>query len=93
MKAKLLMVALFVCAVLCVLALSGCNRSAAPVKPGVAYGAYDTELDCNYNTKLIKLAIRNRRANACSTSTVCGATRMPARQAHRTAATWRPCPR
>jgi len=55
MKAKLLLVALFVCAVLCVLALSGCNRSAAPVKPGVAYGSYDTELDWNDNTKPIKL--------------------------------------
>jgi mono/diheme cytochrome c family protein len=55
MKAKLPMAALFVCAVLCVLALSGCNRSAAPVKPGVAYGAYDTERDWNDNTKPIKL--------------------------------------
>ena len=55
MKVIFLVAALFVCAVLCVLALSGCNRSAAPVKPGVAYGAYDTELDWNDNTKLIKL--------------------------------------
>ena len=56
MRAKLLMAALFVCAVLCALALSGCNKSAAPVKPDVAYGTYDTELDWNYNTKLIKLS-------------------------------------
>ncbi len=55
MKTKLLVAALFVSAVLCVLALSGCNRSAAPVKPGVTYGAYDTELDWNDHTKLIKL--------------------------------------
>ena len=55
MKVKLLVTALFVCAVLCVLALSGCNRNAAPVKPDVAYGAYDTERDWNDNTKLIKL--------------------------------------
>ncbi|MGA2271966.1 MAG: Ig-like domain repeat protein [Bryobacteraceae bacterium] len=55
MKVKLLVAAPLVCAVLCALALSGCNRSTAPVKPGVAYGAYDTELDWNDNTKLIKL--------------------------------------
>ncbi len=55
MKAKLLMVSLFVSAVLCVLALSGCNRSEAPVKPAIAYGAYDTELDWNDNTKQIEL--------------------------------------
>jgi hypothetical protein len=42
MKVKLLVAAPLVCAVLCALALSGCNRSTAPVKPGVAYGAYDT---------------------------------------------------
>jgi len=61
MKPKLLMAALFVSAVLCALALSGCNRSAAPVKPGVAYGAYDTELDWNDNTKLITLGYQESR--------------------------------
>lgn len=55
MKAKLPAAALFVCAVFCVLALCGCNRSAAPIKPGVAYGAYDTEFDWNDSTKQIKL--------------------------------------
>ena len=55
MKAKLLMAALFVCTVLCVLALSGCNKSAAPVKLHVTDGAYDTELDWKDNSKLIRL--------------------------------------
>ncbi|MGA2457105.1 MAG: Ig-like domain repeat protein [Terriglobales bacterium] len=55
MKEKFLMAALFVCTVLCVLALSGCNRSAAPVRPRVAHSAYDTELDWKDNSKQIKL--------------------------------------
>jgi len=55
MKVKLLVAAPLVCAVLCALALSGCNRSTAPVKPGVAYDAYDTEQNWNDKTKLIKL--------------------------------------
>jgi len=55
MKAKLMMVALLVGSVLCVLALSGCKKSAAVVKPDEAFGAYDTEPDWNDSTKLIKL--------------------------------------
>lgn len=55
MKAKLIMVALLLGSVLCVLALSGCKKSAAKVAPGVAFGAYDTEPDWNDNTKLINL--------------------------------------
>jgi len=55
MKAKLLMVALLVCSVLCVLALSGCKRAAAVVNPEQAFGAYDTEPDWNDSTKLVKL--------------------------------------
>ena len=61
MKVKLLMAALFVCAALCVLALFGCNRSASPAKPGVAYGAYDTERDWSDNTKLIQLGNQEAR--------------------------------
>jgi mono/diheme cytochrome c family protein len=55
MKAKLLIVAIFLCSVLCVLALSGCKKTAAVVNPDVAFGAYDTEPDWNDNTKLVKL--------------------------------------
>jgi len=55
MTVKLVAAPLYVCALCCVLALAGCDRSAAPVRPGVTYGAYDTELDWNDNTKLIKL--------------------------------------
>lgn len=55
MKSKLLMVALLVGSILCVLVLSGCKKTAAVVKPGQAFGAYDTEPDWNDNTKLINL--------------------------------------
>jgi mono/diheme cytochrome c family protein len=55
MKAKLLMVVILVCSVLCVLALSGCKKTAAAVNPDVAFGAYDTEPDWNDNTKLVTL--------------------------------------
>jgi len=55
MKAKLLLVALLVCSVLCALALSGCKKSAAKLKADEAFGAYDTEPDWNDNAKLVKL--------------------------------------
>jgi mono/diheme cytochrome c family protein len=55
MKAKLVMVVLLVISVLCVLALTGCNKTAALVKPDEAFGAYDTEPDWNDSTKLTKL--------------------------------------
>jgi mono/diheme cytochrome c family protein len=55
MRAKLLLGALLVCSVLCALALSGCKKSAAEVKPDEAFGAYDTEPDWNDNSKLVKL--------------------------------------
>ncbi len=55
MKARVSMAALFACAIVCVLALNGCKKSAAPSQPSVAYGAYDTEPDWDDNTKLIKL--------------------------------------
>jgi mono/diheme cytochrome c family protein len=55
MKTKLLMIAFLLSSVLCALALSGCKKTAASVAPDVAFGAYDTELDWNDNTKLIKL--------------------------------------
>jgi cytochrome c oxidase cbb3-type subunit III len=56
MKAKLLMVALLACIVLCALAPSGCKRAAAVVNPDASFGAYDTEPDWNDNTKLVKLS-------------------------------------
>lgn len=55
MRVKLFAASLLVSAGYCMLAVSGCNRSAAPVKPGVAYDAYDTEPNWNDSTKLIKL--------------------------------------
>jgi mono/diheme cytochrome c family protein len=55
MKAKLVMVALLVFSVLCALALTGCKKSPALVKPDEAFGAYDTEADWNDSTKLTKL--------------------------------------
>jgi mono/diheme cytochrome c family protein len=55
MKAKLLMVAILLSSVLCVLAFSGCKKTAAVVNPEVAFGSYDTEPDWNDNTKLVKL--------------------------------------
>jgi len=55
MKAKLSVTALFVFAVVFVLVVSGCNRSAAPSRQNLAFGAYDTESDWNDNTRLIKL--------------------------------------
>jgi mono/diheme cytochrome c family protein len=55
MKAKLLMTALLVYCVLCVLALSGCKKTAALVKPDEAFGAYDTEAGWNDSTKFTKL--------------------------------------
>jgi mono/diheme cytochrome c family protein len=55
MKCKLLAVAFLVGCVLSVLALAGCRKSAAEVKPDTAFGAYDTEPDWNDATKLTKL--------------------------------------
>jgi len=55
MKAQLRTTPLLLCAVLCLVALSGCKRSAAPAEPGVVRGAYDTEPDWNDHTKQIKL--------------------------------------
>lgn len=55
MKSKLLLIAMLLCSVLCVLALSGCKKSAAALNPDAAFGAYDTEPDWNDASKLIKL--------------------------------------
>lgn len=55
MKANLLLGALLVFSVLCVLALTGCRKTATLVKPDEAFGAYDTEADWNDSTKLTKL--------------------------------------
>jgi mono/diheme cytochrome c family protein len=54
MKSKLLMIALLVTSVLCALALSGCQKSAA-VNPDTAFGVYDTEPDWNDSTKVVNL--------------------------------------
>jgi mono/diheme cytochrome c family protein len=54
MKAKLLLVAMLLCSVLCVLALSGCKKSAA-VNAETAFGAYDAEADWNDAAKTITL--------------------------------------
>ena len=55
MKSKLLLVAMLLCGVLSVLALSGCRKNAAAVNVSAASGVYDTEPDWNDNTKLIPL--------------------------------------
>lgn len=55
MKSKLLLVAMLLSSVLCVLALSGCRKSAAAVNVSDASGAYDTEPDWNDGAKLIPL--------------------------------------
>lgn len=55
MKAKLLMIALLLTSVLCVLALSGCKKSAAAVNPDTAFGVYDTEADWNDSAKIVNL--------------------------------------
>ena len=55
MKAKLVMIALLVINVLCVLALSGCKKTVALVKPDETFGTYDTEPDWNDSTKLTRL--------------------------------------
>lgn len=54
MRSKLFMNAMFLVSAQCVLSLSGCKRVEA-VKPDDAFGAYDTELDWNDSTKLVKL--------------------------------------
>jgi mono/diheme cytochrome c family protein len=55
MRARWIMVALALSSGLCVLAMCGCGKSAAVVKPDVAFGAYDTEADWNDSTKLTTL--------------------------------------
>jgi mono/diheme cytochrome c family protein len=55
MKAKLLFIAMLLCAVLCVLGPSGCKKSAAAVNPDAASGAYGTEPDWNDATKTVNL--------------------------------------
>jgi mono/diheme cytochrome c family protein len=55
MRARWMMSALILCSVLGVLAMCGCSKSAAIVKPDVAFGAYDTEADWNDSTKLTTL--------------------------------------
>ena len=55
MKSKLLAVAFLIACVLSVLALSGCRKSAAEVKPDTAFGSYDAEPDWNDSTKFTKL--------------------------------------
>jgi mono/diheme cytochrome c family protein len=55
MKSKLLLIAMLLCSVLCVLALSGCRKSSAAVNVDAASGAYDKEADWNDGGKLIHL--------------------------------------
>jgi mono/diheme cytochrome c family protein len=55
MKSKLLLIAMLLCSVLSVLALSGCRKSAAAVSVDTSLRAYDTETDWNDATKLIPL--------------------------------------
>jgi mono/diheme cytochrome c family protein len=55
MRSKLLLIAMLLCSVLCLLALSGCRKSVAAVNVDAASGAYDTEPDWNDNSKLIPL--------------------------------------
>jgi mono/diheme cytochrome c family protein len=55
MRSKLLLIAMLLCSVLSVLALSGCRKSVAAVNVDAASGAYDTEPDWNDNNKLIPL--------------------------------------
>ncbi|MGB2626936.1 MAG: cytochrome c [Candidatus Acidiferrum sp.] len=54
MKSKLLITGIFLVSILCVLLLSGCKKAEA-VKPGDAFGAYDSETDWNDASKLVKL--------------------------------------
>ena len=55
MRSKLTVIGLIVGSVSCVLAISGCRRSAAAISPEAAFGAYDTEPDWNDSTKLVNL--------------------------------------
>lgn len=55
MKSKLLLIAMLLCSVLCVLALSGCRKSVAAVGVDPSLRAYDTEPDWNDATKQIPL--------------------------------------
>jgi mono/diheme cytochrome c family protein len=55
MKAKLLLIAMLLCSVLCVLALSGCKKSGAAVNPDTTFGAYDTEPDWSDASKVVLL--------------------------------------
>ena len=55
MKPKLGVLAVFFGAAFCSFVLGGCGKSAAEVKPAVAFGTYDTEVDWNDNNRLIPL--------------------------------------
>jgi mono/diheme cytochrome c family protein len=55
MKSKLVLVAMLVAGVMCAVALNGCKKPAAAIKPDEAFGAYDTEADWNDATKLTNL--------------------------------------
>jgi hypothetical protein len=55
MKSKLLTTTLLLGGVLCVVAISGCEKGAAAVSPEAAFGAYDSESDWNDSTKLLNL--------------------------------------
>jgi mono/diheme cytochrome c family protein len=55
MKSKLLLIAMLLCSVVCVLALSGCQKSVAAVGVDPSLRAYDTEPDWNDATKQIPL--------------------------------------
>jgi mono/diheme cytochrome c family protein len=55
MRSKFVIMALLAGSALCVLAVSGCRKSAAAVSPDAAFGAYDTEPDWNDNSKVINL--------------------------------------
>ncbi len=54
MKPKLILAGMIVASVFCALALSGCKKAAA-VKPDDAFGTYDSEVDWNDGTKIVKL--------------------------------------
>ena len=55
MKSKLLLIAMLLCSVFCVLALSGCRKSVAALNVDPSSRAYDTEPDWNDSAKQISL--------------------------------------
>ncbi|HEY1472117.1 MAG TPA: cytochrome c [Candidatus Acidoferrum sp.] len=55
MRPKLLAIAFLLSSIFIALLLSGCQKTAAVVKPDQAFGTYDTEADWNDGTKLINL--------------------------------------